>query len=100
MKYWELTIYYDINSNDELPFEMRDTIAIRHTSLKRVCENARYLYRPANIYRDWIYLAYRDNDTDRSILYSYDCWKGHSSITKTLLRNMGVTNAADIQKKS
>lgn len=100
MKYWELTIYYDINSNDKPPFEMRDAVTIRHTSLKRVCDNVRHLYRPANIYRDWIQLNYRDSNNNRDILHSYDCWKGYSSITKTLLRNMGVTNAADVQKKS
>lgn len=100
MKYWELTIYYDINGADNPPFEMRDAVTIRHKSLKIVCEHARDLYRPANIYRDWIYLAYRDSEGERPIIDAWDCWDGRSSITKTLLRNMGVTNATDIQKKS
>lgn len=98
MKYWELTITYDINRDDRPPFGARDTVTIRHTSLKIVCEHARFFYRTANIYRDWIMLNYRNSNRD--IIYQYDCWKGYSSITKTLLRNMGVTNAADVQKKS
>lgn len=98
MKYWELTIYYDINSEDKPPFEDRDSVTVRHKSLKTVCERARYFYRSANICRDWILLTYRDSK--HNIIYQYECWKGASSISKTLLTKMGVKYAADVQKKS
>lgn len=99
MKYWELTIYYNINRKDKPPFEMRDSVAIRHKSLATVCKHAREFHCPANIYCDWLMLNYRDSEEEHKILYSYDCWKGKSSITKTLLTKMGVEHAADIQKK-